>query len=159
MLALSRWNARSIVSLSAMVRWLLSGNLAGPKRQPVPVLTRKRLYFRIVDTAGGQIVQGFPWRGEFRPDMALQEDGLTCLRRRPHRVSRLKGSVGFKPGVSFATAGHSGFQPIASSFLGGATRGWPIRSQIAPWPVAMRDILIKPWGTGSSQGGLPWLPR
>jgi hypothetical protein len=24
-------------------------------------------------------VQGFPWRGEFRSDMALHEDGLTCL--------------------------------------------------------------------------------
>jgi len=35
--------------------------------------------FGSLDTAGGQIVQGFPWRGEFWSDMALHEDGLTCL--------------------------------------------------------------------------------
>ena len=89
-------------------------------------------------------MQGFPWRGKFRPDMAVHEDGLTCLPRRPHRISGLKGRVGFEPGcLSRSPVVQDGSQPIDRSFAGGATRGWPIRSQIAPWPVAWSVSLIQ----------------
>ena len=57
----------------------LSGNVAGPKRQPVPVLARKRLYFRVVRYGRGADRARLPMARRIPADMALHEDGLTCL--------------------------------------------------------------------------------
>src|SRR3954469_15196061 len=97
------------------------------------------------------------WR--ISPDMALQEDGSTRARRRPDLFA-CRAALVLGPAPPSRPSGiQDGSQPIDMSLAGGATRGWPIRSQIARWPVASSVILIQLSGIGASQGDLPRLAR
>ena len=52
-----------------------------------------------------------------------------------------------------------GFQPSASSFVGRATSGHPIRCHIPSSPMALKNSLSHLSGTATSHGGLPKLAR
>ena len=92
-----------------------------------------------------------------RPGCTLEFGYGIDTRRRPPLAE--KSAAVEKCIRSVWSKSQDGSQPIASSFVGGATRGRPIRSQIAPWPAALRDALIQLSGTGINQGDLPRLAR
>ena len=61
----------------------------------------------------------------------------------PAKVSEKFAAAGTDVPSPDSYQNFGGFQPIASSLVGGATSGRPIRSQIAPWPAAFNAALIQ----------------